>query len=90
MLLLNRFPLLVVLVFALSANAQPAGIKDTVPVTSALDSTLFYQLLLGELDARGQEPGAAFSLILDAARKTNDPKLYQRAVDIALEARSGE
>lgn len=90
MLRLNRFPLLVVLVFALSANAQPAGIKDTVPVTSALDSTLFYQLLLGELNARGQEPGAAFSLILDAARKTNDPKLYQRAVDIALEARSGE
>jgi len=45
---------------------------------------------LGELNVREGEPGAAYSLILDAARKTNDPRLYQRAVDIALQARSGD
>ena len=55
-----------------------------------MDGELFYQLLLGELNARGGEPGAGYSLILDAARKTNDAKLYQRAADIALQARSGE
>lgn len=58
--------------------------------SSALDAALFYQLLLGELNATGEDPGAAFSLILDAARKTTDPRLYQRAVDLALQARSGD
>ncbi len=42
------------------------------------------------LNARGTEPAAGYSLILDAARKTNDPALYQRAVDIAFQARSGD
>lgn len=55
-----------------------------------MDAELFYQLLLGELDASGVEPAAGYSLILDAARKTNDPALYQRAVDIAFQARSGD
>jgi tetratricopeptide (TPR) repeat protein len=87
----NRFPLLVVFVCALTANAQtPDTQVAAVPISSALDSELFYQLLLGELDVRDGEPGAAYSLILDAARKTNDPRLYQRAVDIALQARSGD
>ncbi len=60
------------------------------PQASALDAELFYQLLVGELAARGTDPGAGFSLLLDAARKTQDPALYQRAVQIALEGRSGE
>lgn len=90
MLHLNRFPLLVALVFALGTNAQTASGKVVAPANSALDSRLFYQLLLGELSVREGEPGTAYSLILDAARKTNDPRLYQRAVDIALQARSGD
>jgi len=90
MLRLNRFPLLVALVFALGTNAQTATGKVVAPAHSALDSRLFYQLLLGELSVRKGEPGTAYSLILDAARKTNDPRLYQRAVDIALQARSGD
>jgi tetratricopeptide (TPR) repeat protein len=64
--------------------AQPAEI-----VASALDGDLFYQLLLGELNARGNDPTAGYSLILDAARKTNDPALYQRAVDLAFQSRDG-
>jgi tetratricopeptide (TPR) repeat protein len=55
-----------------------------------MSGELFYQLLLGELNARAGEPGAAYSLMLDAARKTNDAKLFQRAADIALQARSGD
>src|SRR5674476_500649 len=90
MLRLNRFPLLLLLLCALNANAQTPARKVVAPANSALSSELFYQLLLGELNARGGEPGAAYSLILDAARKTNDPRLYQRAVDIALQARSGD
>ena len=51
---------------------------------------LFYQLLLGELNARSEDPGVAFSLMLDAARKTGDPAVYRRAVQIAIQARAGE
>jgi len=90
MLRFNRFPLLLLLLCALNANAQTPADKVTLAGPSALTSELFYQLLLGELNARNGEPGAAYSLILDAARKTNDAKLYQRAVDIALQARSGD
>ena len=51
---------------------------------------MFYQLLLGELNAIGGEPGTGYSLILDAARKTSDARLFKRATDIALQSRSGE
>jgi tetratricopeptide (TPR) repeat protein len=90
MLLFNRISFLVLCVFTLAAHAQTPNTKTAEPISSALDSELFYQLLLGELNAREGDPGAGYSLILDAARKTNDSKLYQRAVDIALKARSGE
>lgn len=51
---------------------------------------MFYQLLLGELYAQGGESSTGFSLLLDAARKSKDPALFQRAVDLALQSRSGE
>jgi tetratricopeptide (TPR) repeat protein len=60
------------------------------PGNSGLDAELFYQLLLGELNVRSDQPAAGFALILDAARKTNDPSLYQRAVELAFQARDGE
>lgn len=90
MLRFNRFSILVLCVFMLAAHAQAPDKQTNTPGTSALDSELFYQLLLGELNARDGEAGAGYAIILDAARKTNDPRLYQRAVDIALQARSGE
>ncbi|HMA08571.1 MAG TPA: tetratricopeptide repeat protein [Ramlibacter sp.] len=98
---MKRFPLaagtLLLLALAQAAGAQTAATASNdsapgaqTPSSSALDAELFYQLLLGELDAGGVEPAAGYSLILDAARKTNDPALYQRAVDIAFQARSGD
>jgi tetratricopeptide (TPR) repeat protein len=51
---------------------------------------LFYQLLLGELNVQAGEPGAGFAIILDAARKTKDEALFQRATELALQSRSGE
>ncbi|MCW5651441.1 MAG: tetratricopeptide repeat protein [Ramlibacter sp.] len=75
---------------AAAQSAAEEAPKPDLPASSALDGELFYQLLLGELNAQGNEPGAAYALILDAARKTNDPRLYQRAVDIAFQARSGD
>ncbi|HYF42299.1 MAG TPA: tetratricopeptide repeat protein [Ramlibacter sp.] len=78
---------------ACGAHAQAASSTAAGTATStvtALDAELFYQLLLGELNARGAEPAAGFALVLDAARKTNDPALYQRAVEIAFQSRSGD
>jgi tetratricopeptide (TPR) repeat protein len=77
---------------ALVARAEsPTESKPApAPVNSAMDASLFYQLLLGDLKTEEGDPGAGYSLFLDAARKTNDAALYQRAVDIALHARSGE
>lgn len=71
-----------------AASAPAAAASE--PIASALDGELFYQLLLGEINTFGGEAGAGYSLILDAARKTNDAKLYERAVAIALQSRSGE
>jgi tetratricopeptide (TPR) repeat protein len=90
MRIVSRFPVLALLLSALCASAQTASPPAPAAQSSALDAALFYQLLLGELNATGEDPGAAFSLILDAARKTADPRLYQRAVDLALRARSGD
>lgn len=90
MTVLHRISLLVAFVCAVPVNAQTPGDNRVASVSSALDSQLFYQLLLGEFNARGGEPGAGYSLVLDAARKTNDSKLYQRAVEIALQSRSGD
>ena len=57
---------------------------------SGMSGELLYEILLGELNLRQGEPGVAFSLILDAARRSNDTQLYSRAVDIALQSRSGD
>ena len=88
------FGALVLLALSLSHaqtdDAPAAAASAPVEDPSALDAELFYQLLIGELNARASEPGAGYALVLDAARKTNDPALYQRAVEIAFEARSGD
>ena len=72
-----------------SGLAQAQAAQKTAPI-SPLDSPLFYELLLGEITAQEGDPAAGFALMLDAARKTGDAQLYQRATDIALQARSGD
>ncbi len=66
----------------------PAAAKT--PNVSAMDGELFYQLLVGEITVQEGEPGAGYALILDAARKSNDAQLFQRATEIALQGRSGD
>jgi len=73
----HRLWLLLVFLCPLGAQAQTPDSNTAAPVSSALDSELFYQLLLGELNARDGEPGTGYSLLLDAARKTGDSRLYQ-------------
>ena len=67
------------------------GVCAQPPVqNSNLNAVLFYQLLLGELNVQAGEPGSGFAIILDAARKTKDEALFQRATELALQSRSGE
>ena len=72
-----------------SGLAQAKAAEEAAP-SSALDSQLFYQLLVGEITAQEGEPAEGFALMLDAARKTGSPQLYQRATEIALQSRSGD
>lgn len=69
------------------SQAQAAQEEASI---SPLDGSLFYELLMGELTSQEGEPATGFALMLDAARKTGDAQLYQRATDIALQARSGD
>ncbi len=73
-----------------AARPEAPAAAQAPPAPSSLDGELFYQLLIGEITTREGEPAAGFSLILDAARKSNDAQLYQRAADIALQSRSGD
>ena len=89
--------LLAALALAQGAAAQPAA---TQPVAreptpskvenSRLDAPLFYQLLIGEIELSAGEPGEAYQVILDAARRSKDEQLFRRATDIAVQARAGD
>jgi len=80
---------------AASAPHAPAG-SDAARAASVrvprsdMDAQLFYQVLVGELELREGQAGTAYQIILDAARRTGDEKLYQRAVEIALRGQAGE
>jgi tetratricopeptide (TPR) repeat protein len=81
-----------VLAAALASTAAVAAVPAPASKVhnSALDAPLFYQLLVGELELREGEPGTAYQVYLDAARRTRDEQLFRRATDIALQARAGE
>lgn len=70
----------------------PVKAPDRGPLVrnSSMDGNLFYQLLIGEIQARDGDFGTAYQLYFEAAKRLRDGQLYQRAVDIALQARAGE
>ena len=72
----------------LVALAFPVQAKEST-TSSALNAQLFYEILLGELSVRANDDGSGFALMLDAARRTQSPDLFRRAVDIALRSRAG-
>src|ERR1700710_2113697 len=73
------------------ALAQDAASAPAEPFeNSALNGPLFQELLIGEIEVREGELGAAFQLMLDAARRSNDEQLFRRATEIALQGRAGD
>jgi len=76
---------------AAASTAFAAAPVSPGPVNnSSLDAPLFYQLLIGEIELRSGQAGAAYEVMLDAARRTRDEALFRRAVEIALQGRAGE
>jgi tetratricopeptide (TPR) repeat protein len=71
-------------------TAAATASREEKARASAMTAELFYEVLMGELTARSGDPGSGYALVLDAARRSRDPKLFQRAVEIALQARSGD
>lgn len=75
---------------ALPTSAKAQATETDKVTNSAMSGELLYEILLGEMNLRQGEPAAGFALLLDAARKSNDVALFDRAVEIALQARSGD
>ncbi|MES2888344.1 MAG: tetratricopeptide repeat protein [Pseudomonadota bacterium] len=74
-----------------TAHAQAKKSQSqVVPLSSGMDAGMFYQLLMGEMTVQSGDIETSFQLMLDAARKTKNEALFQRATDIALQARAGE
>ncbi|HET8868983.1 MAG TPA: tetratricopeptide repeat protein [Aquabacterium sp.] len=72
------------------ALIQKKDIAPTEPENSAMDGEMFYQLLIAEINAHSGDPGAAYQMYLELAKRHQSSQLYQRAVTIALQARAGE
>lgn len=70
--------------------AAAAAAADPAPQPSALSADMFYEILMGELSARSGDPGSGYQYVLDAARRLRDGRLFQRAIEIALQSRSGD
>ena len=75
-----------VLMHGARAQTEPVNTVSN----SSLDAPLFYQLLIGEMELRSGEPGTAYQVLLDAARKARDESLFRRATEVALQERAGE
>ena len=73
-------PRTLVSLVAAVAIAQAATAASVLPnkiENSNLDAQLFYQLLIGEIELRSGEPGNAFEVLLDAARRSKDEQLFR-------------
>lgn len=66
--------------FAMAQEKAPLNATSEPKANSAMTAELFFVLLLAEINLQSGEPGAGHSLMLEAARKSNDTLLFQRAV----------
>ena len=52
--------------------------------TAINSAEVVYLTLLGEIEVQVGEPGAGYSLILNAGKKSGDAELFKRAIHLAL------
>jgi len=72
-----------------AAAEPPQGAASDVS-NSELDGPLFLQLLVGEIEAQNGSQAAAYDRMLEAARRTGDAGLFQRAIQLAVQIQSGD
>jgi tetratricopeptide (TPR) repeat protein len=68
---------------------KPSAPEPAVPAAVA-DAALVYQVLIGEIQLAQGDPGTAYEVLLDAARRTKDEALFRRTTEIALQGRAGD
>jgi tetratricopeptide (TPR) repeat protein len=74
-----------------AASASAPAATDSTPVNNSwLDAPTFYELLLGEMEISTGHPADGFEVMLDAARRSRDGAVFQRAIEIAVQGRSGD
>ena len=78
------------LIGTLSVAQTSPEIPEAPVANSGMNGEMLYEILVGELNIQQGQPLVGFSLLLDAARKSNDAQLFARAVEIALKERSGD
>ena len=62
--------------------------QSVAPASSVAELT--YLVLLGELQLQAGDAGTGYSLLLESAKKSGDPSLFRRSINVALESRAGE
>jgi tetratricopeptide (TPR) repeat protein len=75
---------------AQEAPAAAASAASAPGPNSAMDSTLFLDVLAAELEAQHGELGDAFGRMVASARRSRDEGLFERAVELALAAKAGD
>ncbi|HJV69568.1 MAG TPA: hypothetical protein VJ693_10480 [Ideonella sp.] len=68
----------------------PADAASAPPANSAMDGALFFDVLAAEMEAQNGELGEAFGRMIASARRTRDEGLFERAVELAVAAKSGD
>ena len=87
---IHRLCTLTLIAASICGTAMGAPAKTEAFNNSKLDGELFYETLVSEMTAQAGDHGSAYALMLNAARKSNSARLYERAIEIAYRARSGE
>ncbi|WP_374569544.1 tetratricopeptide repeat protein [Ideonella sp.] len=81
-------------VLAAEPEAAPATAEtkeaEAPAVNSAMDGSVFLDVLAAEMEAQNGDLGEAFGRMLVTARRTRDEGLFQRAVELAAQARAGD
>ena len=72
------------------APSLPAARSSEPVENSDIDAQLFYQLLVGEIELGRGDAAVSYEVLLDAARRSRDERLFKRAIDVALQAQAGE
>ncbi len=63
---------------------------ESATTNSAMDGSVFLDILAAEMEAQNGDLGEAFGRMVATARRTRDEGLFQRAVEMAAQAHAGD